>query len=120
MKAFSVAFSLLIWLKVFMSVFSHAFISGCVILLETVSIVFKQVVSFLSHLSSHTFRDSGNVRLRDLSPSFLKRQVSPGWQNARVLPAHTRACYRAPQFLIHPRTVVQDATTPFIPLCLSF
>lgn len=120
MKVFSVAFSLLIWLKVVMSIFSHAFISGFIILLETVSIVFKQVVSFFSHLSSHTFRDSENVRLWDVSSSFLKRRVSPGRQNARVLPAHTGAWCRAPQFLIHSGTVVQDATTPFIPFVPIF
>ena len=90
------AFSLLTWLKVFMSICSHAFISGCVILLETVSIVFKQGVSLFSHLSSHTFRGSRSVRVRDVSSSFLKWQVSPGRQNARVLPAHTGGLVQGP------------------------
>ena len=95
-KVLSVAFSLLTWLKVFMSICSHAFISGCVILLETVSIVFKQGVSLFSHLSSHTFRGSRSVRVRDVSSSFLKWQVSPGRQNARVLPAHTGGLVQGP------------------------
>ena len=96
MKACSVAFSLLIWLKVFMSICSHAFISGCIILLETLSIVFKQGISIFSHLSSHTIRDSRNVRVQDVSSSFLKQRVSPGRQNVRVLPAPTGGLVQGP------------------------